>query len=97
MPKGSKGAGAAKPVTITPFADEAASTAIGDLTIENRLDRVSLYGSLDLTRDRQGLESARRLRALLEAVVQVLEDEGDRLPDEDQSKPDVTRVRNPFG
>jgi hypothetical protein len=83
-------------VTITSFADEAASTSVGDLTIENRLDRVSLYGSLDLTRDRQGLESARRLQALLEAIVKVLEGEGDRLPDKDPGKRDVTRVPNPF-
>ncbi|MBC9176185.1 hypothetical protein IBL25_04425 [Roseomonas ludipueritiae] len=67
------------------------------ITIENRLDRVSLYGSPDLTRDRQGLEDARRLRALLEAVVQVLEGEGDRLPDKDQGKPNVPQVSNPFG
>jgi hypothetical protein len=97
MPKSHKGADAAKPVMITPFADEAASTSVGDLTIENRLDRVSLYGSLDLTRDRQGLETARRLRMLLEAVVQVLEGEGDRLPDKAESHPNVSQVRNPFG
>jgi hypothetical protein len=96
MTKSTKAAGGADPVTITPFADEAASTSVGDLTIENRLDRVSLYGSLDLTRDQQGLESARRLRALLEAIVKVLEGNGDRLPEKDQDKPDVTRVPNPF-
>lgn len=97
MPKSSEDASAAKPVTITPFADEAASTSIGELTIENRLDRVSLYGSLDLLRDRKGLEDARRLRALLEAVVQALEGEGDRLPDKDLSKPEVNKIPNPFG
>lgn len=97
MPKGTKGAGVAKPVTIIPFADEAVSTSIGDLTVENRLDRVSLYGSLDLTRDRQGLENTQRLQALLEAVVQALESEGNRLPDKDRRKPKVTQVRNPFG
>jgi hypothetical protein len=96
MTKSTKAAGGADPVTITPFADEAASTSVGDLTIENRLDRVSLYGSLDLTRDQQGLESARRLRALLEAIVKVLEGNGDRLPEKDQDKPDVTRVPSPF-
>jgi hypothetical protein len=96
MPKSSKGAGAAASVTITPFADEAASTSIGDLTVENRLDRVSLYGSLDITRDRQGLANARRLQALLEAVVKVLESDGDQRPVEDQSKSNTTQVRNPF-
>jgi inhibitor of KinA sporulation pathway (predicted exonuclease) len=97
MPKSTKGPGAAKPVTITPFADEVSSTSFGDLTIENRLDRVSLYGSLDLTRDRRGLDDARRLQALLAKVVEVLEHEGNRLPDKDQSKPNVTQARNPFG
>jgi hypothetical protein len=97
MTKRAKGAGGAKPVTISPFADEAASISVGDLTIENRLDRVSLYGSLDLTRDQQGLESARRLRALLEAIVKVLESEGGRLPEKVQGKPDVPRAPNPFG
>lgn len=97
MTKSTQAAGGARSVTITPFADEAASTSVGDLTIENRLDRVSLYGSLDLTRDRQGLESARRLRMLLEAIVKVLEGEGDQLPEKGQGKPDVTRVPNPFG
>jgi hypothetical protein len=97
MTKSTKAAGGAGPVTITPFADEAASTSVGDLTIENRLDRVSLYGSLDLTRDRQGLENAQRLRTLLEAIVKVLEGEGDRLPEKGKGKPDVTRVPNPFG
>jgi hypothetical protein len=97
MTKRTQAAGGAEPVTITPFADEAASTSIGDLTIENRLDRVSLYGSLDLARNRQGLEDARRLRTLLEAIVKVLEGEGDRLPDKYQGKRDVTRVPNPFG
>lgn len=97
MSKRADGTDGVEPVRITPFADEAASTSVGGLTIENRLDRVSLYGSLDLTRDRQGLEDARRLRALLEAVVSALEGEGDRLPEKDQGRPDVTEVPNPFG
>ncbi len=85
------------PVTITPFADEVASTSVGDLTIENRLDRISVYGSLDLTRDRQGLEDARRLKALLDAIVGALESEGDHLPERLGSGPGATRIPNPFG
>ncbi len=38
-------------MTLTPFADDAASVSIGKLTIENGTDRVALYGSLDITRD----------------------------------------------
>ena len=39
---------------IEPFANESDSLGIGGLTVENRTDRVSLYGSLDLTRASRG-------------------------------------------
>lgn len=81
---------------LTPFADEAATASFGDLAAENRLDRVSLHGSLDLTRDRAGLAEARRLRALLDAVIAALEGEGDRLPDRIAPPKKAGRVRNPF-
>jgi hypothetical protein len=42
-------------MSFRPFADEAVALRIGGLTGENRLDRVSLWGNLDLTRDRAGL------------------------------------------
>jgi hypothetical protein len=46
-----------------------------DLNIENRLDRVSLYGSVDITRDQVGLEQALRLKGVLDSMVSVLADE----------------------
>jgi hypothetical protein len=58
---------------LTPFADDAASLSIGKLTIENGTDCLALYGTLDLTRDKQGLAHARALKALLDQAVQVLE------------------------
>ena len=36
------------------FADDAVSVSIGKFTVENGTDRIALYGSLDLTRDRRG-------------------------------------------
>ena len=84
-------------MSLEPFADEAATLRIGELVVENRLDRVSLYGSLDLTRDRAGLRDARALRALLEAVVAVLEREGDTLPEAVETGRGTDRVANPFG
>jgi hypothetical protein len=81
--------------TISPFANESESLRIGDLTIENRTDRVSIYGSIDLTRDRAGLERARMLKAVLDKVVQALETEKD-LPDK-ITPPDMQdEVVNPF-
>ena len=58
---------------FTPLAADAGSTSIGKLTAENGTDRIALYGSLDLTRDRQGLAHARVLRAILDQAVQFLE------------------------
>ncbi len=46
-----------------------------DLNIENRLDRVSLYGSVDITRDRAGLEQALRLKGVVDGMVAALEAE----------------------
>ena len=54
---------------FTPFADDAAATSIGKLTIENGTDWIALHGSLDLTRDRQGLAQARALKAILDQAV----------------------------
>jgi hypothetical protein len=81
--------------TLEPFANESDSLGIGDLTIENRTDRVALYGSIDLTRDRAGLQQARRLKALLDKVVATLEaarDLPDKLPPPEEPK----EVPNPF-
>src|SRR4051794_4282295 len=41
----------------------------GGLTVESRTDRVSVYGGLDLTRDKRGLAHARELEALPDRVV----------------------------
>ena len=51
--------------SFIPFADDAASVSIAKLTIENGIDRIALYGSLDLTRDLQGLAHACALKAIL--------------------------------
>ncbi|WP_426960264.1 hypothetical protein [Muricoccus radiodurans] len=85
------------PGKITPFADEATLVSVGDLTVENRTDRVSIYGSLDITRDRKGLRAARHLQTLLTAAISVMEGEGDRLPESVDKGVSAERVPNPFG
>lgn len=79
--------------TFVPFANEADVLEIGNLMLENRLDRVTISGDLDLTADQAGLEAARRLHALLGAVVAALEARAlpERLP-----PPDIQNVDNPF-
>jgi hypothetical protein len=81
--------------TIEPFANAGEAMIVGGLTVENRTDRVSLYGSLDLTRDRQGLARARELKALLERVIQALEDAQD-LPERLPPPEPPGEVDNPF-
>jgi hypothetical protein len=81
--------------TITPFANESESIGIGELTVENRTDRVSVYGSLELTRDKEGLRHAREIRALLDKVVQALEAEK-MLPDKIAPPEPPETVKNPF-
>jgi hypothetical protein len=46
-----------------------------DLNIENRLDRVSLYGSVDITHDQAGLADALRLKGVLDGMVSALAEE----------------------
>ena len=83
-------------MSFKPYADEVAALQIGDLAIENRLDRVSLFGSLDLTRDKIGLQHARTLRDLLTAVVTELEQPGTALPEATKTASTDT-IKNPFG
>jgi hypothetical protein len=81
---------------LTPFADDAASVAIDKLTIENGTTQISLYGSLDITRDKVGLQHALALKALIDQAVQVLTSDPTlppRLPPVDKAK----TVRNPLG
>ena len=81
--------------TISPFTNESESLGIGDLTIENRTDRISIYGTIDLTRDKAGLEHARILKAVLDKLVQALETEKN-LPDKIASPDIPDEVANPF-
>lgn len=58
---------------IKPFADDEAATSIGDLAIENGTTRVAISGSLEITRDKAGLERARALKRLADDLVAELE------------------------
>ena len=79
-----------------PFADNAASASIGEFTIENGTERISFYGSLDIGRDKVGLENALKLKALVDQMVQVLKAAG-QLPDRVPSPRKPPTIKNPFG
>jgi hypothetical protein len=80
--------------TFKPYQNEADSIAIDDLTIENRLDKISVYGSIDLTKDKAGLQQAKQLKDLIDATIAALEAEKN-LPDHIAIKPSE-KVDNPF-
>ena len=82
-----------KPLKFVPFANEADVFEVGNLTIENRLDRITIGGDVDLTLDKAGLAKARLLHQLLGAVVAKME--AAPLPDA-LAPPDIKTVDNPF-
>jgi hypothetical protein len=79
--------------TFNPYQNESDSIQLSDLTIECRLDRISLYGSIDLTLDKIGLQRAQELKKIIDQTVSVLEKSD--LPDMVVLQPAET-VKNPF-
>jgi len=82
---------------IEPFANESHVIQINGLTIENRIDRVSLFGSIDFTNDKTGLDKALQVKQIIDAVVVQLECDSKKgtLPDAVQIEKPVP-MDNPF-
>lgn len=76
-----------------PFENETASSAIYDLNLENGLDRINMYGNLQITKDQAGLKTAKALQEFVNELVAVLEKEA--LP-EKLDIADKAEVENPF-
>ena len=79
--------------TFMPYQNESQAISIAELNIENRVDRVSIFGSIDLTKDKLGLTNALTLKKILDDVVAQLQAKElpDRLP-----APVVKKIDNPF-
>ncbi len=79
------------------FKNEAETQILRDLNIENRLDRVSIFGSLDITHDAQGLALALELKAIVDGAIAVLQAEqaDGKLP-EQITVAAAEEVDNPF-
>jgi hypothetical protein len=76
-----------------PFQNETDTTTIGDLTIENRVDQLELYGSLSITRDQNGLRQALALKKIIDDAVAHLQAASD-LPEVITFRP-LDSVDNP--
>ena len=79
---------------LQPFDNETQSMNLGDLTIENRLDQLEIYGSLSITRDQAGLALALQLKQLIDDAVVHLQQAQD-LPTQLSTKPS-DQIDNPF-
>lgn len=79
---------------LKPFANESDSLGIGEITVENRMDRVEIYGSLNITRDKAGLDLARHMKQLIDSIVESLERSSDLPQHITETKP--TARKNPF-
>jgi hypothetical protein len=80
------------------FQNESEVRTINELSIENRLDRVSIHGSIDITRDVEGLALAVQLKEMLDGMIAVLsaEQAAGALPDK-ITLAATDEVENPFG
>lgn len=76
------------------YENEKDTLVVTDMTIENRLDRISIYGSVDLTKDKHGLEHALILKRVIDASIDALKREKN-LPEDIYIKA-VDSVNNPF-
>ena len=81
--------------SFEPYANESDVLTLGQLAIENRVDRVTLHGDVELTKDKKGLALAQQLKAVLDATVKALEADK-ALPEAVQVEKPRT-VKNPFG
>lgn len=77
-----------------PFENGTESHSIHDLTLENQLDCVSIFGNLQISKDQQGLKSAKALQAYLNDIVAHLNKQTD-LPEQIELKVEG-EIENPF-
>lgn len=78
---------------IKPFQNESQVIQIDNLTIENRTDRISIYGNLDICRDKEGQLKAEILKILFEDITLFFQ--GEEVPKKITITPTKT-VKNPF-
>lgn len=77
-----------------PFQQGTESHSIHDLTLENDLDRINVYGNLQIGKDQAGLAAAKALQVYFNEIVSALEQEKD-LPEQLPTASE-TEVENPF-
>ncbi len=54
---------------IEPFQNDYKKAEIGELTIENNLNNIAIYGEVSITKDAKGLKRALQLQATMNNIV----------------------------
>lgn len=75
------------------YFDSNESKKISDLTIENSEDKIIIYGDIDITRDKEGLNNLNELLNYLNGIKLKMDSED--LPEKIESKSSEI-VNNPF-
>lgn len=57
---------------IEPFANEYEIITIQTFSIENRFDQISIYGVIDITKDKNGLEKILAIKHQIDTIVDYL-------------------------
>ena len=83
-----------KLLCIDPYANEEDVIHIDKLDIENRLDRISIHGSVDITKDQLGLEYAFALKRQIDTIVEYLKKQA--LPEKINVENVAKEIKNPF-
>jgi hypothetical protein len=81
------------PPCISPYANESEVVIVDNLSIENRLDRVQIHGSIDITNDKVGLENILGLKRQIDCIADYLKHAD--LPDRVELV-EAKVVKNPF-
>lgn len=68
------------PKSFLAYENETDSFLIDNFTVENKFDRISFYGSLEITKDIAGLEHALKLKRIIDAAIDALKRDK-QLPD----------------
>lgn len=82
-----------------PYDNDHQSLQIGQLIFENQTDKVTVYGDIDISKDKQGLSQALKLQKLFNLIVSELQaaDSAQQLPETiDVPSKSTEEIDNPF-
>lgn len=87
--------------SFNPFANNSQSLSLGEFTVENQGEQLNLYGSMTLTLDKQSLDNAKALQAILTQAIAYMQKhqagQQDKQAIIEQQQANVKMVKNPFG